>query len=1174
MRKFLPVIIAILFAMPFCFSTAGFGQITSGSIQGTVHDATGAVIPGATVTITEVNKGTKAVTTTDGVGNYIFPTLIPGTYSLAVTANGFKRLVHNAFPLDIDQRATVDFSLVPGGASQTVEVSGAPPLIQLQSAELGDVVSKQQVEELPLNGRNFAQLAWLVPGVTAGQPGENLSGSSSFNPRAASDFNALGSQANANAYLVDGIVDNEWTFNTVMVQPSVESVAEFKVLTGSYSAEYGGGAGVISTSTRSGSNQLHGEIFNYMRNSAVDARNYFASAGGIQKPAYRRDQFGAAVGGAIIKDKLFYFGDYFAQRSLEGIVNVNSVPTDAERGGDFSQYKDTSGNLIPIYDPLTTTSSTVDGQTIYTRSQFMGCNGTTPNVICYNRLNQVGLNVASIYPEPQNPTVSFNNYTSTANQIVDDNGGNGRIDFHPSDKDTMFVRFSYEYYTESTPNPLTGAQGTCCLAPNPTAAAAFDLGPYIAGTQNTVLKAQGMAIDETHFFSPRTFNEFRTGYSRTNPFTKQSDFGHDSATSLGIDGLNISPYTTGLPNITIGSSCGNEFTCIQGGSAFLPANPRQTDIQFEDLVSMTRGKHALTVGFRYVRVLASPFTNTTTRGAMTFDDNFTDSGSVGVGGTGSPSGGAGLASLLLGFPISGSRNFLQVPDYITNVQYATYVQDDWKVTPKLTLNLGVRYDIYTPDVEKHNKQANFDFSTLAFVFAGVNGTSRSAGIQQRNDDMGPRIGLAYDPTGSGNWVVRAGFGISYFPLPFSASDELGQNPPFTISQTFASPQTDPLPSAFATLNQCSPTNTSPSCQPVIQDPFPEGAVALPESDLTNTAALNAAHPAIIAHSMSNPTPSMTTYTLSIEHQTLGGVAEIAYAGSQSHHLVYAYNPNEVGLIQPGGPTSTTLRRLIQPLNNITTWVQEDEINQSNYNALQVKYTKRYSHGLMALISYTYSKSLDYGGSAASGGGAAGNPQTVTNLKAGYGASGFDQEHRLVSSINYTLPFGGGKQFLNSGIPAHIFGGFEVDAITTYASGLPFTATLNNGVNSGAPSWPNRIGSRGKISHGTPARFFDATLCAPNVTCNDAFQTPPNNTYGNSPRSVLFGPSTKNWDISLQRWFRITEGSKLSARLDAFNAFNTPNFATPNAALGGSNAGKILSTVNDNRDLQGSLTYTF
>jgi hypothetical protein len=1162
-------ILASLFAISLCFCVGGIAQVTTGSILGTVHDASGAVVPGATVTITETGKGTTSVKQTDTEGSYDVPFLIPGTYNVSVEMTGFKRSVSNNIVLDIDQKASVDFSLEPGGTSETVQVTSAAPLIRLGSSELGEVVGKRQVQNLPLNGRNFAQLVYLVPGVTTGQAGENLSGSSSFNPRAASDFNALGSQANTNGWLVDGIVDNEYTFNTVMVQPSVESIAEFKVLTGSYSAEFGVGAGIVSVSTRSGSNDLHGEVFLYLRNSAVDARNYFARVGSaVQKPAYRRGQFGGAVGGAIIKDKLFYFADYYGQRSLKGIVNQNNVPTAAERIGDFSGYTNTSGALIPIYDPLTTT---VNSAGVYTRTEFMGCNGNQPNVICPSRLSQVGLNLASIYPLPQTGG-SFNNYVSTADQIIDDNGGNARVDYHLSDKDSMFGRFSYERFVQTGPNPLVNGQGICCLPTPPSAAKQFDLGPYVAGIQLITLIAQGLSLNETHLFSPSLFNEFRAGYARTNPFTIQSDFGHNSSTSLGIQGLNISQFTTGLPNLTIGSSCGNEFTCLQGGQPFLPAHPVQTDIQIEDTFSWTKQNHSLKFGFRYVRVLASPYEGATTRGALTFSDNFTNSGTAAVGG-------AGLASILLGFPNAGSRQFLSAPYYITNQQYSGFAQDDWKVSPRLTINAGLRYDVFTPDVEKDNRITNFNENTLVFDYAGQNGVSRTAGIQTRYGNLGPRIGLAYDLNGKGRTVIRTGFGISYFPDPFSANYELGQNPPFTISQTFSSPATYPLPAAFAPANQCTPTNVSATCQPILSNPFPQGAVALPYSSLTNTVALNAAHPALIGHARGNQTPSIQSYTFGLERQTLGGVVGFAYAGSHSIHLTYAYSPNEVGLIQPGGPTSQTLRRLHQPINNVSTWVEADPINASNYNSFQANYTKRYTHGLTALISYTYSKSLDYGGSAASGGGSAGNPQTVTNLKAGYGASGFDQKHRLVSSVTYELPFGGGKQFLNSGFVSKIVGGFELDAITTYNSGPPFSVTMNSGVNSGSPSWPNRIGSRGKIDHGTPLQFFNATLCpvgatslASGAAC--AFQTPLANTYGNVGRSVLYGPTTKNWDIGLQRRIVLHESMSLNLKFDAFNAFNTPNFSTPNTAIGAALAGQITGTVNDNRDLQASATFYF
>jgi hypothetical protein len=1169
MRRSLIVVAGLLIT-----AVCALGQVTTGSIIGTIHDQTGAVIPNAKVTVTDTGKGTSTSVKTNGSGDYTVPFLIPGTYDIVVESAGFKRTLSNSIVLDIDQKARVDLDLSPGGATETVEVTSTPPLIKTDTSELGDVVSKREVQNLPLNGRNFAQLTYLVPGVTPGQPGENLSGSSSFNPRAASNFNALGSQANTNAYLVDGIVDNEYTFNTVMVQPSVESIAEFKVLTGTYSAEYGAGAGVLSTSTRSGSNVLHGEVFAYLRNSALDARNYFQPAATTLKPAYRRGQFGAAVSAPILKDRLFAFADYYGQRSLRGITNQNAVPTAAERIGDFSNYRSSStGAVIMIYDPLSTVATTTNGTTSYTRTQFMGCNGDQPNVICPNRLNQVGLNVASIYPLPQTAG-SFSNYVSTANQIVDDNGGNVRIDYHASGRDSVFARFSYEDFEQTAPNPLVGGQGTCCLSTPASAAARFDLGPYVSGIQVTSLKAQGAAANETHIFTPNVVNELRVGYARTNPFTRQSDFGHNSSTSLGIQGLNISPFTTGLPNIQIGSSCGSEQTCLQGGTAFLPANPRQTNVQFEETLSVTHGDNSFKLGFRYVRIYASPFTNTTTRGAFAFNDNYTNLGTAGTGGS-------GLAGLLLGYPNSASRNFLIKPFYITNVQYAGFIQDDWKPTPRLTLNLGVRYDIFTPDVEKTNALSNYDPSQQALIYAGVNGVSRSAGVRTRYNDVGPRIGLAYDLFGDRKTILRSGFGITYFVTPASASNELGQNPPFTISQTFSASSNAPLATNFSSANICSATVTTSVCQIQINNPFPAGAVTLDPSLLMTTAGLNAAHPAVISHSLTNKTSSMQTYSLGIERQALGGVFELTYAGSHSVHIGYGYNPNEA---EPG-TTSTASRRLIQPLSNINTWVQVDPINSGNYNSLQTKYTKRFTHGLTALMNYTYAKSLDHGGSAASGGGSAGNPQTITNLRAGYGASGFNVKHRFVSSITYQLPFGGGRAFLQHGVMSHVLGGFEVDAITTYSAGLPFTVTMNSNTAGSSSQFPDRLGS-GKIDHGTPARFFDASFCSgttdvtTTVLINGVSQTVPcafrnpGVRYGNSARSVLFGPSTKNWDVSLQRRFKLYKERELAVKMDSFNMFNTPNFSTPNASAGSGNFGKITGTVMDNRDFQGSATIYF
>ena len=547
-------------------------QVTTGTIVGTVRDPQGAAVPGATVTIREEGKGTRSAHTAAQDGSFVAPFLIPGTYEVTVELTGFRRFVHRGVVLQVNQRARVDATLELGGLTDSTEVVGLAPLTRTDSAELGEVIEERAVRELPLNGRNFATLVYLVPGVTAGQVGENLSGASTFNPRGASNFNALGSQANTNAWLVDGIDNNEYTFNTVIVQPTVESVREFKVLTGTFSAEFGRGAGVVSVSTKSGNNEWHGTAFEYLRNERFDAKNFFALPTAKKAPLDRH-QFGGSISGPIVKNKTFFFFDYAGIKENRGQVFVNTVPTEAARRGDFSDYRDR--NLILVYDPLTTAPNPNGAG--FVRQPFPG------NVIPAGRLDAVGLNVASIYPLPNGPG-NFDNYTSTIDRAVRDHSFTARIDHRASERDSFFVRFAYEKYKLDAPQ----GQAACCLPTPDAAASRFDLGPFVAGIQNTRLTTHGGAFNWTHLFGATVVNELRLGYARTNPETVQSDYGHESATSLGIQGINISDYTTGLPNLNI-----QDVTGISGGPAFLPVNPQQIHYQAEDTLTWLWGRHSL-----------------------------------------------------------------------------------------------------------------------------------------------------------------------------------------------------------------------------------------------------------------------------------------------------------------------------------------------------------------------------------------------------------------------------------------------------------------------------------------------------------------------------------------------------------------------------------------------------
>ncbi len=904
--------------------------------------------------------------------------------------------------------------------------------------------------------------------------------------------------------------------------PTLESVREFKVLTGTYSAEFGRGFGVVSVSTKSGSNEFHGTLFEFLRNDVFDARPFFLLPTQKKTPL-RRNQFGAAFGGPIKiprlydgQNRTFFFADYAGLREVRGSPYVNTVPTAKTRIGDFSEFTDTSGKLITIYDPQTTRPDPANPGK-FLRDPFAG------NVIPQNRIDPVGFNVASIYPLP-NVAGNFNNYVSTANRDVTDDAFTARVDHKLTEKNSFFVRYTFSNYWLNAPQ----GQANCCLPTPPEAAKKFDLGPFVAGIQNTHLRTQGLAINDSHIFRPNLINEFRTGFARTTPRTVQSDFGHNAASSLGIQGINISEFTTGIANINV-----SDFTGLSGGPAFLPANPRETHYQVENNLYWNRSRHGLKFGYRYVRRLTSPFTNTDTRSTLNFGRNFTNDPKTNTQGT-------GLATLLIGYSTGGSRGFLITPYYMTNQDHAMFIQDDWKVSSRLTVNLGLRYDLFLPDVEVRDRLTNFDQVALKLIYAGEDGVSRTVNKKYSKKDFAPRVGFAWDMFGTATTIIRGGFGISFFPVQASGSNLLGQQVPYTISQNFA-PETNPTDWAKV---------------PMISNPFPPIQPIKPKT----TAELNAANPRVIGHDLGKFPSYMETWNLDVQQQLSKTVVwEISYAGSRGIHLPIGNNMNEV---QPGTGSQAS-RRLIQPLNNLSNFTLFLNRNMSTYHGMQTKVSKRFSQGFLFLSSYTWSKSLDFGGSAASGGGSSGNPQTVTNLRAGRGASGFDVRHRWITNYVYELPFGPGKRWATGGAPATIIGGWQMSGIATLSTGRPFNVSLATGVNSGAPSWPNRIGD-GRLDNPTADKWFDYS----------AFAAPPANTYGNVARGVLYAPGIVQFDMSFTKNFKVTERVKVEFRFDAFNMFNTPLLGFPNASIGSPTVGKITSTNGDNRDLQFALKINF
>jgi outer membrane receptor protein involved in Fe transport len=1097
---------------------AARAQSSAARLQGVITDATGALVPGAAVKVTDLNTN-RVLQTVSGAstGAWAFPALPPGNYELEINKQGFKA-VRQKVTLEVAQVANVNFALETGAVTEELLVTAEAAVVDSASSDMGLTVRERQIVDLPLNGRNFTQLALLVPGVSRGATANIATGSGNnaetfrYGTSGGAALSVNGARPQANNFMLDGVDNNESLVNTIVFFPPAEAIQEFRVQTSIASAEFGrAGGGIVNTATRSGGNDVHGSAFEFLRNSELDARPTFAAS----RVAFRRNQFGGTLGAPIVKDKLFVFGDYqgFRQSTPVG-TDFASVPTALMRQGNFSELLNPA--LSGLSQPIAITN-------LQTGQPFAG------NIIPTSRINPVSANVASIYPLPNAPG-NFNNYTIAVPRAVDDDGFNVRMDHQFSQKDSFFARYSYETFRLSAPQ----GQANCCLPTPSSALAKFDLGPYVAGLQVTQLTTQGMAVNETHVFSPSLVNEFRGGFARTNPFTVQSDLGHNAATSLGIQGVNISSLASGIPGINV-----TDFTGLSGGPSFLPANPRETHWQLEDGVSWTKARHQMKFGYRYIRVMTSPYTGPPgggPRGDMTFGKNFTNDPVTNTQGT-------GLASLLLGYISGGNgRSILLTPYYTTNQENAMYFQDDWKVTPRLTLNLGIRYDIYVPDVEIRNRLVNFDFTHLTLAYAGQSGISNTAGKQTRWGDLGPRVGLAWDVAGNGKTVVRSGFAQTFFPELPSGSNMLGEQVPYVVSQT-----------PFGNI----PTNpTDWTTIPQIQNPYP----AISTTQPLTTAQLNASGVGIIGHGFQNQTPSMMTWSIDVQRQISASMmAEVAYAGSHSIHLDYGWNPNET---QPG-PGTQPSRRLLQPLSNISSFTIFDFRNSSFYNGLSAKFEKRFSSGLQFMASYTFSKNLDYGGSAASGGGAVGNPQTVTNLTAGRGPSGFDVKHRFVANYLYELPFGKGQKWVKSGPLAYVVGGWSLSGITTLSGGRPFSLSLNTGVNNGAPSWPNRT-CNGTLSNPDRAHWFDQTC----------FAAPPPNTYGNVGRGVIYGPGQVNFDMSFVKNNRFTERLNVQFRLDTFNLSNTPFFGFPNAAIGSPTVGQITTTNGDNRDLQFALKFEF
>src|SRR5579871_2208113 len=871
-------------------------QTTSGEIVGTVTDATGAVVAGATITVTNMDTGISVKASTDSSGNYVVTSLGIGRYSVSVEATGFKKSLHNDLTLNVQDRLRVDMALEVGSVSDTVEVAAAAPILETDTSSLGQVVDSQRIEDLPLNGRYFTRLAVLTAGTAPTVHGARDENSGGFTSNGVRPFQ--------NNFLLDGVDNNSLSEDLVSQQsfvigPPPDAIAEFKVQTNSMSAEFGrSGGAVLNVTIKSGTNQLHGTLYEFLRNSALDAKNFFDDP--TQPiPPYKQNQFGFSVGGPVLipkvydgKNRTFFFVDYQGTRIRIGNSLFASVPPDAWRTGNFAGYN-------TIYEPASTTT---DAQGNSTRTPFPN------NQIPSSLFNPIAAKLLSMFPEPnvagQVSTFGVsNNYLSSPSEPNDTDQFDVRIDHKISESDSIFGRFSYSNNTDNPPGPI----------PPPLDAASFSSGNFINRPRNAV-------ITETHIFNPKVVNEFRLGYSRNRSERLQFNANENLSAQLGIPGIPFSTNNGGLPQFSVNGL--NTF----GSSEYQPTVETQEVYHIIDSVSIITGRHTIKIGAEIKpRVNFSILQPPVPRGAFGFTGQFTNDPQ-------NPSNtGLGTADFLLGI-VQNAQISSFINDVFQQPGQFYYVQDDFKVSKKLTLNLGMRYEFVVHAQERYNAEANFNYATNTLDIAKgrqdplpanfypqikVNRNAPPSLVPNQKHDFGPRIGFAYNMFK--NTVLRGGYGIfysSYEAGPLSIPNP-GNNPPFFEQ---------------ANYNAVSAVQANPIVGNLSQG-FPA------------TALTNPSLPSLFSIDPKFTNPMFHHWQLSVQHELPWNMVwEVAYAGSKGTHLYEFRNANAV---QPSADPNANYQdlRLRPYLGDLPLWCS---CNSSTYHSLQTKVEKRLSNGLSFL----------------------------------------------------------------------------------------------------------------------------------------------------------------------------------------------------------------------------------
>ncbi len=1104
-----------LFIFLLLLSPAVRAQVESGRVVGTVFDSSGAVVPGADVTVKNVESGVQRKTVTGDGGEFIVTPLQPGLYTVTVQREGFKRAQQEPFKLDVNQVLDLRIHLEVGAADQVVEVTSAEPLVETQTSSVGEVMEQTTIHNLPLNGRDFIQLAYLTPGVNAGPSGAVQQGGIPENERANGSIQANGLTATNNNFLLNGFDNNEQQIGFEVIQLPIDAIEEFKMQTSGFGADIGKGGAVVNVVMKSGTNQYHGSVYEFLRNSALDAKNYFDSASDPITP-FKRNQFGATFGGRIRRDRTFFFVDYEGGRIRESETDISTVPSAAERGGDFSELltgtidATTGYDTGQIFNPF-------DLDTNGNRKPFVG------NLIPDTAQDSAAKNLIALYPE-QTPELagSADNFRYTPMHKNDQNQFDIRVDHQLTGKDSTFATFDYGKVNAYNPDPLPGKAGG---------------GSFTGNIEN---RAYGAGLSDVHTFSPNKVNEVKLGYSRYAVEARSFYMDEALATEMGIPGVNYSANTGGLPAIFISgfSSLGNQ--------DWFPELLYENNYQVLDSFSYLTARHALKFGADLKLRRHSMFQTQNPRGDLNFDQQFTES-------LVDSSGGSALASFLLGYPIYFYRDGLKGNYGMSWKEVSGYGMDDFRVNQHLTLNLGLRYDVFTPQVEDHDRLANFDFASGEFVVPGDAGVGRSGKVITDRNNFAPRVGFAYSP-GVGKLVVRGAAGI-FYDLQANQSDaELAYNPTgYFESQTTQNTATTPtlrLSDGFTAL-----------VYPTVQNPSGRASAA----------------------KFDNRTSYIEEWNLNVE-QSLGkdAIVQVSYVGTHGLKLAWLFNQN-----QPNAPLDSNFSLAANYGRPYYATVPEiaairEEQNEANLHAhaLQVRAEKRFSSGWSVLNSYTWQHTI---GNLAED--ESSEPQNTHDLSAERGDNAPDFREQFSSAWTYVLPFGRDQRFLNhAGLTDWIVGGWQSEGILSANSGeaiTPFVSYDATNTGSGAPR-PDRIADPWNFSNATDNGFCPSNRQTIKCWYNpNAFALPAlaagqsyAHQFGNARRGSLRGPANYNLDFSLFKNFDLAEKVRAQFRAEAFNILNKPEFAVPSGTTDILGAGAITSTASTSRQLQFALKVSF